>query len=151
MSINASPLKNVMTELSQNEIVNYPIVFFDGVCGLCNHAVNFLMSRDSKGVLKFAPLQGTTAGQLVPLDVRQDLNTFVFADSGRLHYRSTAMVRILMRIGGLWGIVGTLLWLIPWPLRDLGYRCVSKIRYRLFGKHESCRLPTPEERSRFLD
>jgi len=140
-----------MTELSQNEIVNYPIVFFDGVCGLCNHAVNFLMSRDSKGVLKFAPLQGTTAGQLVPLDVRQDLNTFVFADSGRLHYRSTAMVRILMRIGGLWGIVGTLLWLIPWPLRDLGYRCVSKIRYRLFGKHESCRLPTPEERSRFLD
>jgi len=151
VSINASPLKNVMTELSQNEIVNYPIVFFDGVCGLCNHAVNFLMSRDSKGVLKFAPLQGTTAGQLVPLDVRQDLNTFVFADSGRLHYRSTAMVRILMRIGGLWGIVGTLLWLIPWPLRDLGYRCVSKIRYRLFGKHESCRLPTPEERSRFLD
>ena len=127
------------------------IVFFDGVCGLCNHAVNFLMSKDRRAVLKFAPLQGKTAENLVPDVVRHDLNTFVFANNGRLHFRSGAMARILMRIGGIWRILGAMLWLIPWPLRDVGYRIVAILRYRLFGKHESCRLPTPEERSRFLD
>lgn len=127
------------------------IVFFDGVCGLCNSAINFLMARDSKGVLKFAPLQGETASRIVPENVRQNLSTFVFADNGDLYYRSSALARILMRIGGLWGVLGALLWLIPWPLRDLGYRFVSRIRYRVFGKHETCRLPTADERARFLD
>ncbi len=127
------------------------VVFFDGVCGLCNHTVNFLMSQDRRAVLKFAPLQGETAANLVPDSVRRDLNTFVFANRGRLYYRSAALARILMRIGGGWRILGAMLWLIPWPLRDIGYRIVSSLRYRLFGKRESCRLPTPEERSRFLD
>ena len=127
------------------------IVFFDGICGLCNHTVNFLLSQDSGGALKFAPLQGETATQLVPSEVRADLNTFVFLNAGKLHYRSGAMARILMQIGGFWRIIGMALWLIPWPLRDAGYRVVSALRYRLFGKRESCRLPTAEERSRFLD
>jgi len=127
------------------------IVFFDGVCGLCNHTVNFLMARDRRRRLKFAPLQGSTAEQLVPAEVRSNLDTFVFSDRGRLYYRSTALSRILMEIGGVWEILGGLLWLIPWPLRDLGYRIVSKLRYRLLGKHESCRLPTPDERAMFLD
>ena len=109
------------------------------------------MARDSKGVLKFAPLQGETASRIVPENVRQNLSTFVFADNGDLYYRSSALARILMRIGGLWGVLGALLWLIPWPLRDLGYRFVSRIRYRVFGKHETCRLPTADERARFLD
>ncbi|MCP4175405.1 MAG: DUF393 domain-containing protein [Fuerstiella sp.] len=127
------------------------IVFFDGVCGLCNHAINFFLSRDRQRVLKFAPLQGKTAAALVPDTVRKNLNTFVFSDNGRLYYRSGAMARILMRIGGPWRILGAMLWLIPWPVRDAGYRIVASLRYKLFGKHESCRLPTPEERSRFLD
>lgn len=127
------------------------IVFFDGVCGLCNHTVNFLLDRDRNSVLTFAPLQGQTATQIVPDEVRQNLNTFVLAHNDRLFYRSGAMARILMRLGGLWRILGGLLWLIPWPLRDLGYRIVSKLRYRMFGKTETCRMPTPEERSRFLD
>jgi len=127
------------------------IVFFDGVCGLCNHAINFLMARDKHRRLRFAPLQGPTAEELVPSNVREQLSTFVFADKGRLFYRSTAFARILMRIGGIWKILGGLLWLIPWPLRDVGYRLVSKVRYRLFGKHESCLLPTPEERALFLE
>ena len=126
------------------------IVFFDGVCGLCNHTVNFLLERDRNGRLKFAPLQGETAAGMVPDSIRQDLNTFVFAHHGDLFYRSGAMARILMHIGGLWRIAGVLLWLIPWPLRDLGYRMVSSVRYRMFGKTEACRMPTPEERSRFL-
>ena len=140
-----------MNTESENSTDNESIVFFDGVCGLCNHTVNFLMRRDRRGVLKFAPLQGEISKELVPDEVREQLNTFVFADRGKLSYRSSALSRILFRIGGIWAVIGGILWLIPWPLRDIGYRIVSKLRYRLFGKHESCRLPTPEERSRFLD
>lgn len=127
------------------------IVFFDGVCGLCNRTVNFLMARDRNGVLRFAPLQGETAARLVPAEVRSDLNTFVFSDRGQLFYRSTAMARILMKIGGFWKVAGVTMWLVPAPLRNLGYRGVAAIRYRLFGKSESCRMPTPDERARFLD
>ncbi len=127
------------------------IVFFDGVCGLCNHTVDFLLKRDRRGVLKFAPLQGETAAEILPEEVRKDLNTFVFADHGHLHYRSSAMARILMQLGGFWWLAGALLWLIPSPIRNVAYRIVSRLRYRLFGRKESCRMPTPEERDRFLN
>jgi predicted DCC family thiol-disulfide oxidoreductase YuxK len=56
----------------------------------------------------------------------------------------------LWRVGGLWTVAGTALWLIPLPLRDLGYNIIARIRYRLFGKRETCRIPTPAERARFL-
>lgn len=137
--------------LESTESTESSIVFFDGVCGLCNHAINVLVARDKHRRLRFAPLQGATACELVPADVRDKLDTFVFADQGRLFYRSTAFARILMRIGGLWWFLGVLLWIIPAPVRNLGYRMVSRVRYRLFGKHESCRLPTPEERAVFLE
>lgn len=130
---------------------NESVVFFDGVCGLCSHTVDFLLRLDSRARLKFAPLQGQTAEELVPEKVREDLNTFVFASNGKLHYRSGAMAQILMTIGGFWKLLGALLWLIPFPLRNLGYRLVARYRYRMFGKHEACRLPTVEERKRFLD
>lgn len=127
------------------------IVLFDGVCGLCNHTVDFLLQRDKRGRLRFAPLQGKTAAQLIPQDVRNRLDTMVYVRHDQLYYRSAAIARMLRDLGGIWGIVGFALWLIPAPLRDIGYRCVSALRYRLFGKHESCRMPTPDERSRFLD
>lgn len=127
------------------------VVFFDGVCGMCNQTVNFLMARDPAGRLKFAPLQGPTAAEHVPVAIREHLDTFVFLKAGKLHLRTAALVRILWVLGGIWAVWGTLLWLIPSPLRNLGYRFVARIRYRLYGKTESCRLPTPEERARFLD
>ena len=144
-------LAEFMAETTSQPLNTDSIVFFDGVCGLCSHTVDLLLRIDSRSKLKFAPLQGTTAEQLVPANVREDLNTFVFASNGKLHYRSGAMARILMTVGGLWSVLGGLLWIIPFPLRNLGYRIVSRLRYRLFGKHESCRLPTVEERKRFLD
>lgn len=127
------------------------IVLFDGVCGLCSHTVDFLLQRDQRALLRFAPLQGETAAQLIPQDVRNRLDTMVYVRHGQLYYRSAAIARMLRDLGGIWGMVGFALWLIPVPLRDIGYRCVSALRYRLFGKHESCRMPTPDERSRFLD
>jgi predicted DCC family thiol-disulfide oxidoreductase YuxK len=127
------------------------IVFYDGVCGLCSHTVSFLLKRDRHRRLHYAPLQGTTAEHSIPEDIREKLDTLVYAQDGRVHYRSAAVARILMHIGGIWKVLGFALWLVPLPIRDSGYRIVSRMRYRLFGKHEVCRLPTLEERNRFLD
>ncbi|HSG69214.1 MAG TPA: DCC1-like thiol-disulfide oxidoreductase family protein [Planctomycetaceae bacterium] len=126
------------------------VLFFDGVCGLCNRTVDFLLRRDRNQRILFAPLQGETARrELSPQDV-SNLNTIVLKTPQRLYKRSAAVVRLLWLLGGGWSFCGTLLWLIPWPLRDLGYWFVASSRYSLFGKKETCRIPTAEERSRFL-
>lgn len=127
-----------------------PIVFFDGVCGMCNYTVDFLLKHDTQERLLFAPLQGTTAAErLDPRDVGS-LSSIVFLVNGQAYRHSSAVARILWRIGGVWRILGAMLWLVPWPLRHLGYKLTAKLRYRLFGKKETCRMPTPEERARFL-
>lgn len=132
------------------EANGHPTVYFDGVCGLCNRVVDFVISRDPRGVFRFAPLQGNTAHRRLPADDLDSLETLVVTTGAGTFRRSAAVVRILWRLAPHWRLLGGLLWLIPLPLRDLGYRIVSKSRYRLFGKRETCRLPTEEERSRFL-
>jgi len=126
------------------------IVFFDGVCGFCNASVNFLLNRDRNARLTFAPLQEETAReQLLPDDLA-GLSSLVILRQGKVYRRSAAVVRVLWELGGIWGLLGTLLWLIPRPLRDLGYSFLARNRYRIRGKKETCRLPRPEERARFL-
>ncbi len=127
-----------------------PIVFFDGVCGLCSTSVDFFMRRDRHARLRFAPLQGETAAANLPDSDRENLNSMVCLLEGRRYHRSSAVVQILRQIGGIWSIVAGALWVIPKPLRDLGYSIVASSRYRFFGKKETCRLPTPEERGRLL-
>ena len=128
----------------------HPVVFFDGVCGLCSEAVDFLMARDPAGVLRFAPLQGETAKTYLPAADTESLKYLVLLDDTGRHIRTAAVVRALRHLGGRWAAAGWLLWLIPRPLRDLGYHLVTKVRYRVWGKKETCRMPTPEERGRFL-
>ncbi len=143
--VTANPLN------SATEGLSHPIVFFDGVCGLCNHSVNWLLARDPEHRLRFSPLQGTFAEVHVPSDLRRQLDTIILLKDGTIYVRTAAVSRILMCVGGRWSIFGRMLWLIPWPVRDLGYRIVARLRYRLFGKHDTCRLPTPQERAVFLD
>ncbi len=133
------------------------VLFFDGVCGLCNRSVDFVLSRDRRGAIRFAPLQGETARRVLSSEFRvpsaktQSFDTIVWLDSSSREFvRSAAFVRVLWRLGGVWWLFGWLLWLIPRPLRDVGYRLVAANRYRLFGKKETCRLPSPAERERFL-
>ena len=128
-----------------------PIVFFDGVCGFCNHSINWLLARDPRHRLRFAPLQGATARSEVPEGLRNRLDTLVFLRDSRIYTRTAAVSRILMTLGGHWWSCGALLWLIPWPVRDFGYRIIAHLRYRLFGKLDACRIPSPSERSLFLD
>lgn len=127
------------------------IVFFDGICGFCNHSINWLLARDAEHRLRFAPLQGATARSEVPESIRNRLDTLVFMRDGRIYIRTAAVSRILMTLGGRWWWCGALLWLIPWPVRDLGYRIIARLRYRLFGKHDACRIPAPAERAMFLE
>ena len=133
------------------------VVFFDGVCGLCNCFVDFVLSRDRRGAIRFAPLQGETAKCRPTAEFREpttespNLDTVVWHDAhGREFVRSAAAVRVLWQLGRVWWLIGGLLWLIPLPLREIGYRIIAANRYRLFGKKETCRLPTPAERDRFL-
>jgi predicted DCC family thiol-disulfide oxidoreductase YuxK len=127
-----------------------PIVFFDGVCGFCNRSVDFVLAHDPRGAFRFAPLQGETARQLLTeADVR-DLNSIVLLEGDAVFRKSTAVARILSRLGGAWGVLGAILRSIPRPVRDLGYNIVARYRYAIFGKRETCRMPSPSERARFL-
>jgi predicted DCC family thiol-disulfide oxidoreductase YuxK len=127
-----------------------PVLFFDGVCGLCNRAVDFVLARDREGVFLFAPLQGETAQRLLSARDVQSLDTLVLLTPRGAYRRSAAVVRILWELPLLWQATGWLLWVVPLPLRDLAYRVVASNRYRLFGRKETCRLATADERERFL-
>lgn len=128
-----------------------PIVFFDGVCGLCNGSVDWLMARDRRSVLRFAPLQGETALRTLgaPQGDPESWSMVLVDETGR-YWRSEAAIRIVRHLGGPWALVGRVLGAVPRGLRDAAYRWIARNRYRYFGKHETCRLPTPAERARFL-
>ncbi len=128
----------------------HPVIFFDGVCGLCNRFVDFVLRRDPTGLFQFSPLQGETAAEWLAQGDVADLKTVVLVDGNRAFRKSAAVIRVLRRLGGFWGVAGAILWLVPRPLRDLGYSWIASNRYAIFGKKETCRLPTAEERSRFL-
>ncbi|HXW60394.1 MAG TPA: DCC1-like thiol-disulfide oxidoreductase family protein [Myxococcota bacterium] len=125
------------------------ILFFDGVCVMCNGLVDFIMRHDQREVFKFAPLQGNTAKRLIPQYV-DHINTVVLMDEKGLHTESDAIIRVFSKLGGIYRLV-LLLKILPKPLRDRVYSYVSHNRYRWFGKRDQCRLPSPNENSRILD
>lgn len=132
-------------------VSEHPKLFFDGVCNVCNDAVDFLIRRDRLGVLRYGSLQGETARALVPEYAQEKgLSTLVLVDADGKHVRSTAVGRALIVIGGFWGFMGSLLLVIPRPLRDWGYRIFAKNRVRWFGQRDVCRMPTEAERALFL-
>ncbi len=132
-----------------------PTAFFDGECNVCDWTVRFLLDHDNNGELHYAPLQGETAAALRAErpDCPRDIDTMVLAeptpDGLRLHTRSDGLVRALELVGGA-PRLARLLRLVPRPVRDLCYVAFARIRLRLFGRKDSCRLPTPKERSLLL-
>lgn len=129
-----------------------PVLLFDGVCNFCNGAVNFLIDRDPRGRLRFASLQSGAARALLAQHGLRDLplSTSVLIEDGRAHLDSEGLLRAIIGLGGAWRLLAVLL-LVPRFVRDPLYRAFARNRYRLFGKAETCRVPTPELRSRFLD
>ncbi len=130
-----------------------PVVLFDGVCNLCNGAVQFLVDRDPRARLRFASLQSARGAELLTAHGRAvpegDPDTIVLIEDGVAYERSSAALRIARHLGGVWRLAYAFI-VVPRPLRDLVYRFVAKNRYRWFGKTDECRVPTPELRARFL-
>ncbi len=130
------------------------LILFDGVCGLCDHLVQWLLRKDTHGVLKYAPLQGETAEALRQRheEIPRDLDTVVFVerrDGGEVITLRSRAVFSMLRAIDTYPILRAFR-VLPAPLTDLGYRFVAAIRYRVFGKLDTCRVPTPDERARFL-
>lgn len=127
-----------------------PIIFFDGVCGMCNATVDFLLKIDKKKQFVFAPLQGETAkAMLPPLSEDPKEWSMIYVDERGIHDESDASLQVYRRLGGFWALPALLRFFPRW-LRTPVYRIIARNRYRWFGKKETCRIPTPQERERFL-
>jgi predicted DCC family thiol-disulfide oxidoreductase YuxK len=136
----------------------YPILLYDGVCGLCNRMNHFVLRRDPSGIFRFASLQSPLAARILARHSAnpQDLDTvYVVVDyelpDEHLLPRSDAVIFILTQMPGVWRVFALLIRLMPRFLRDWAYRLVARNRYRVFGRSETCMLPHPENRDRFLD
>jgi predicted DCC family thiol-disulfide oxidoreductase YuxK len=134
------------------------LVFYDGVCGLCDRLVRFLLGRDRRGRFRFAQLQGELARrELGPHGFDPaDLDTvYVIAGWGtpdaRVLQRSRAVLYALTQLGGPWMLLATAGRVIPTAVADVAYRVVARTRYRIFGRFDVCPVPRPEWRGRFLD
>lgn len=127
------------------------VVLFDGVCNFCNASINFVIERDKVGYFKFAPLQSETGQDLV---ARHQIDTFandsvILIEEGKVSTHSDAALNIARRLDGIWSWFYALK-AVPRFIRDPAYRLIAKNRYRLFGRRDSCMLPTAEVRARFL-
>ncbi|MNI52214.1 hypothetical protein D3C73_1069780 [compost metagenome] len=127
------------------------VVLIDGVCHLCQGLVRFIIPRDPKGQIKFAPLQSEAGRRLLSAaGLKMDrLDTVVLLEDGRCYTESSAVLRIARRLRFPWPAAYCFI-LVPRPLRNAVYRFVARNRYRWFGRDEQCLLPTPEIRRRFL-
>lgn len=133
--------------------MSHPILFFDGVCNLCNQAVQVYIRRDTEGKLRFASLQSDLARELLPkLGVDpDDMTSLVFVKDGKSYLRSEGALLADAYLGGWRGALSNALRVFPLWLRDGVYRIISRNRYRWFGKKDACMLPRPEWRERFLE
>jgi predicted DCC family thiol-disulfide oxidoreductase YuxK len=130
------------------------VVLFDGVCNLCNGAVQFIIDRDPSGRFTFASLQSDRGRAIlrehgVP-PTEGDPDTVFLLEDGRLFERSTAALRIARHLAMPWRLLAVFV-VMPSAPRDLVYRFIARNRYRWFGRTEQCRIPTPELRARMLD
>ena len=167
---------------SASELGDQPVLLYDGVCGLCNRMVQFVLRRDPAAVFRFAALQSELATRILKrhgADIRDLDSVYVVVNyelaDEQLLSRSDAVSFILQHLGAaelrsarpglrpgptqatptipgslFWRLAGRALRVVPRSLRDLGYRMVARNRYRIFGRYDTCPIPTEGTRSRFL-
>jgi predicted DCC family thiol-disulfide oxidoreductase YuxK len=132
-----------------------PVLLYDGLCGLCDSTVQVALRGDRRGVVRFAPLQGPFAAGVMrrhPELAAVDSLVMVEEVDGRetVRVKSDAVFALAHHMGGPWRFWGVFR-LVPRLVRDAVYDLVARSRYRIFGRRDACRIPTPEERARFLD
>jgi len=129
------------------------IILFDGVCNLCNGAVNFIIDRDPQKKFKFSAMQSESGHRLmqqfkIPTATLTP-ESIILIEQNRFYSHSTAVLKITQKLKGFWKLFYGFI-VIPKPIRDFLYGAIAKNRYRMFGRQASCRLPTPELKERFL-
>jgi predicted DCC family thiol-disulfide oxidoreductase YuxK len=127
------------------------IILYDGVCNLCNSSVQFVIKHDRRGFFRFASLQSEMAATLLPTtaDQREPLASVVYIFDGQVYTKSTAALKIARHLDGLWPALYIFI-AVPKFIRDAVYNWIARNRYRWFGKQETCWMPTPELKHRFL-
>lgn len=125
-------------------------MLFDGTCNLCNGAVQFIIDHERAPTLKFASLQSEAASELLGAPLGPgDPETVMLVEDGRTYTHSTAALRVARHLRAPWRWLVVFV-VVPRFVRDAVYRWIARHRYRWFGKSETCRVPTPELRARFL-
>jgi len=127
-----------------------PVIFFDGVCNLCNASVQFVIEHDVKNKFHFSALQGDYAKEiLAKFSVNPEkLNTILLLEGDKVYTKSSAALRIAKKLNGFIPVLSVFL-IVPKFIRDWFYDIIAKNRYRWWGKEESCWVPTPELKSKF--
>lgn len=141
-----------MTPSKPDILAQHPaIVLFDGACNMCNHSVQFAIKRDPEGHFKYASLQSELGQELLQhYKLPLVLDTIVLIENGKAYTHSSAPLRILRKSSTPWSLLYAFI-IVPPFIRNGVYRWIAKNRYKWFGKNESCMMPTPELRRRFLD
>lgn len=135
----------------------HPIVLYDGVCGLCNRLVQFMLRHDRDELFRFASLQSPFVAEIllrhgIPPDLDSVYVVLNYQEPGeQLLARSDAILFILKKLRWHWAVLGTFGALLPRAVRDAAYNVIARNRYRIWGKYETCPLPDPKQRHRFLD
>ena len=131
---------------------NHHIILFDGVCNFCNFWVNFIMNRDKNDIYKFAAMQSESGQKLLQefkLNV-SDFDTFVLIVNDKHFTKSIAALKISKNLKSFVKLRYPLI-ILPRPIRDFFYDLIAKNRYKFFGRRDICRIPTEEERDKFLN
>ncbi|MBC6111369.1 thiol-disulfide oxidoreductase DCC family protein [Pedobacter fastidiosus] len=127
-----------------------PVIFFDGVCNLCNASVQFVIEHDHENLFKFTALQSAYAKEVLPqfnVDPEK-LNSILLLENGILYTKSSSALRVAKKLNGLWPLLFGFI-IIPKFIRDWFYDIIAKNRYKWWGKQESCWVPTPDLKSKF--
>lgn len=127
------------------------IVFFDGVCNFCNASVNFIIEHDKKNIFKFCSIQSDKAKELLNLPeiYFSSPDTFILLDENKTYKQSTAALKVAKHLSFPWQLFYVFI-LIPPFIRNFFYILFARHRYKLFGKSNTCRIPTPSEKQKFL-
>jgi predicted DCC family thiol-disulfide oxidoreductase YuxK len=133
-------------------IENKSIIFFDGVCNLCNNSVQFIIKRDKHKRFLYASLQSDAARDiLLQFKIKNSyLDSIILVENGKLYQKSTAILKIAKELNGLWKLNYGFI-IIPKSIRDYVYGIIAKNRYKWFGKRSVCMIPTGEMKLRFLE
>jgi predicted DCC family thiol-disulfide oxidoreductase YuxK len=142
-----------MTETQDSE----PVMLYDGVCGFCNKSVQLILDHDRRGTMRFAALQSDFAKSIIERHPElRDVDSVVLVERSaatgaeRVFVRSTAALKLAAYLGGFWKFFLAFR-VFPAPLRDYLYDKFARNRYRIFGRYDTCLLPPPEVRARFID